>query len=118
VPIQYALTYPERLERNGGSRLNLAEIGKLHFEQMDMERFRCLRFAFDAGEIGGSMPAVLNAANEAAVARFLNGEINFLAIEALIEKAMEMHELIKLPDLETIRKIDAETRRYVNSYRL
>ncbi|WP_456271514.1 1-deoxy-D-xylulose-5-phosphate reductoisomerase [Bacillus sp. AK031] len=118
VPIQYALTYPKRLERRGGSRLNLAEIGKLHFEQMDMERFPCLKYAFDAGEIGGSMPAVLNAANEAAVARFLNGEITFLAIEALIEKAMEKHEVINQPDLDKIREIDAETRRFINSYRL
>jgi 1-deoxy-D-xylulose-5-phosphate reductoisomerase len=118
VPIQYALTYPDRLERHGGSRLNLAEIGKLHFEHMDMERFRCLKYAFDAGRIGGSMPAVLNAANEAAVARFLNGEITFLAIEALIEKAMEMHEVIKQPDLATIRTIDTETRRFINTYKL
>ncbi|WP_421385423.1 1-deoxy-D-xylulose-5-phosphate reductoisomerase [Bacillus salacetis] len=118
VPIQYALTYPDRFERNHGSRLNLAEFGKLHFEEMDFERFRCLKYSFDAGKAGGSMPAVLNAANEAAVARFLNGEISFLQIETLIEKALEKHELIKQPDLETIRSIDSDTRRFVNSISL
>jgi 1-deoxy-D-xylulose-5-phosphate reductoisomerase len=118
VPIQYALTYPDRLERQQGSRLNLAEIGKLHFEDMDFERFRCLKYSFDAGRAGGSMPAVLNAANEAAVARFLKGEISFLQIETLIEKALEKHELIHQPDLDTIRIIDAETRRFVNSIHL
>ncbi|WP_044023087.1 1-deoxy-D-xylulose-5-phosphate reductoisomerase [Bacillus sp. SG-1] len=118
VPIQYALTYPDRFERHQGSRLNLAEIGKLHFEEMDFERFRCLRFSFEAGKAGGSMPAVLNAANEAAVARFLNGEISFLQIESLIERALDKHELIKQPDLDTIRTIDAETRRFVQSMHL
>lgn len=118
VPIQYALTYPDRLERHQGSRLNLAEIGKLHFEEMDFERFRCLRFSFEAGKAGGSMPAVLNAANEAAVARFLNGEISFLQIESLIEKALDKHELIQQPDLATIKAIDAETRRFVESMHL
>jgi 1-deoxy-D-xylulose-5-phosphate reductoisomerase len=118
VPIQYALTFPDRVERQKGSRLNLAEIGKLHFEEMDFERFRCLKYSFDAGKAGGSMPAVLNAANEAAVARFLNGEISFLQIEALIENALEKHELIKQPDLDTIRTIDSETRSFVNSINL
>ncbi|RIW36436.1 1-deoxy-D-xylulose-5-phosphate reductoisomerase [Bacillus salacetis] len=113
VPIQYALTYPERLERPKAGRLNLAEIGKLHFEDMDFERFRCLKYAFEAGEAGGSLPAVLNAANEAAVSRFLNGEISFLQIEALIEKALEKHELIKQPDLDTIKLIDSETRNFI-----
>jgi 1-deoxy-D-xylulose-5-phosphate reductoisomerase len=118
VPIQYALTFPDRVERQKGSRLNLAEIGKLHFEEMDFERFRCLKYSFDAGKAGGSMPAVLNAANEAAVARFLNGEISFLQIEALIENALEKHELITQPDLDTIRTIDSETRSFVNSINL
>ncbi|WP_409253733.1 1-deoxy-D-xylulose-5-phosphate reductoisomerase [Bacillus sp. SCS-153A] len=118
VPIQYALSYPDRFERHHGSRLKLAEIGKLHFEEMDFDRFRCLRYSFEAGKTGGSMPAVLNAANEAAVARFLTGEISFLQIESLIEKALDKHELIQQPDLDTIRTIDSDTRRFVNSMNL
>ncbi len=115
VPIQYALTYPERLLLNSTKPLDLAQVGTLHFERMDLERFRCLRFAYEAGKAGGSLPTVLNAANEEAVAAFLAGRIAFLDIEAYIERALEWHELIKEPSLEEIRQIDAETRKYVQS---
>ena len=94
VPIQYALTYPDRLPSFNAKRLNLADIGKLHFQEMDLERFRCLHFAYEAGKIGGTMPTVLNAANEAAVAAFLEGKIRFLQIEDLIEKALTTHQII------------------------
>jgi 1-deoxy-D-xylulose-5-phosphate reductoisomerase len=114
--IQYALTYPTRLPRAQAKKLDLVEIGKLHFEKMDYHRFRCLAFAFDAGKVGGSMPTVLNAANEAAVAAFLNGQISFLQIEDLIEKAMQKHELIPLPELDAIRQIDRETRLNVHRF--
>ncbi|KKK39569.1 1-deoxy-D-xylulose 5-phosphate reductoisomerase [Mesobacillus campisalis] len=114
VPIQYALTYPDRLPLPSGKRLNLAEIGKLHFSQMDFDRFRCLKFAFDAGRAGGTMPTVLNAANEAAVAAFLEGRITFLQIEDLIEKMLDSHENILNPDLETIKAIDEKTRQDVS----
>jgi 1-deoxy-D-xylulose-5-phosphate reductoisomerase len=115
VPIQYALTYPERLPLNSTKPLDLAQVGTLHFERMDLERFRCLRFAYEAGKAGGSLPTVLNAANEVAVAAFLAGRIAFLDIEGYIERALEWHELIKEPSLEEIRQIDAETRKYVQS---
>ncbi|MFD2682797.1 1-deoxy-D-xylulose-5-phosphate reductoisomerase [Bacillus seohaeanensis] len=114
--IQYALTYPTRLPRTQAKKLDLVEIGKLHFEKMNYHRFRCLAFAFDAGKVGGSMPTVLNAANEAAVAAFLNGQISFLQIEDLIEKAMQEHELIQLPELDAIRQIDRETRLNVHRF--
>ncbi|PSL42100.1 1-deoxy-D-xylulose 5-phosphate reductoisomerase [Planomicrobium soli] len=113
VPIQYALTYPERLPRPEAKRLNLAEIGKLHFQEMDYERFRALKLAFDAGKAGGTMTTVLNAANEQAVAMFLSEEIQFLQIEELIERAMDKHEVISTPDLETILHVDSETRKTV-----
>src|SRR5690606_37960201 len=74
VPIQYALTFPDRLPFPSGKRLGLAQVGKLHFSEMDFDRFRCLKFAYDAGKAGGTMPTVLNAANEAAVAAFLDGK--------------------------------------------
>ncbi|WP_282138043.1 1-deoxy-D-xylulose-5-phosphate reductoisomerase [Rossellomorea aquimaris] len=115
VPIQYALTYPDRLIRPG-KRLNLVEIGKLHFEEMDFNRFRCLAFAYEAGRIGGSMTTVLNAANEAAVSMFLENKISFLDIEAYIEKAMSTHQVIHRPDLETIHEIDQQTRQLVSSW--
>ncbi|WP_223700203.1 1-deoxy-D-xylulose-5-phosphate reductoisomerase [Sutcliffiella deserti] len=115
VPIQYALSYPDRLVHTSGKRLNLVEMGKLHFETMDFERFRCLHFAFEAGKTGGTMPTVLNAANEIAVEGFLSGKIEFLTIEHMIEKAMARHSVQKVPDLQTITEVDIETREYVRS---
>ncbi|MGK7378407.1 1-deoxy-D-xylulose-5-phosphate reductoisomerase [Planococcus sp. 1R117A] len=115
VPIQYALTYPERLPRTEAKRLNLAEIGKLHFQEMDFKRFRALKMAFEAGKTGGTMTTVLNAANEQAVAMFLNEEIKFLQIEELIERAMHNHKVVSKPDLETILHVDAETRKSVKN---
>lgn len=115
VPIQYALTYPDRAPLGTGKALNLAEIGKLHFIEMDLERFRCLKYAYEAGKAGGTMPAVMNAANEAAVAAFLEDRITFLQIEDLIEKAMDSHVNTLNPSLEMIQEVDKETRSYVTS---
>ena len=115
VPIQYALSYPDRLPRKQAKRLNLVEIGKLHFEEMNLERFRALKLAYDAGRAGGSMTTVLNAANEAAVASFLNGDIRFLQIEEIIERVMDKHDVISTPDLETILHVDAITRKAVQN---
>ncbi|WP_345238865.1 1-deoxy-D-xylulose-5-phosphate reductoisomerase [Pontibacillus salipaludis] len=116
VPIQYALTFPNRLEMQETKTLNLVEIGKLHFEEMDFDRFPCLRMAYEAGRAGGTMPTVLNAANEQAVALFLEGKISFLTIEALIERALEEHEVISKPSLDTIVAVDQETRTRIKSY--
>jgi 1-deoxy-D-xylulose-5-phosphate reductoisomerase len=74
-----------------------------------------MQFAYEAGKQGGTMPTVLNAANEVAVAAFLNEKISFLQIEDMIEKALNKHELIKNPDLSIIQEVDKETRQYVNS---
>ena len=115
VPIQYALTYPDRLPLPSGKRLNLAEIGKLHFSEMDFERFRSLRLAYEAGRIGGTMTTVLNAANEVAVSAFLESKITFLQIEDLIESALEAHQVISNPSLTTIQEVDKETRRFVQT---
>ncbi|MGE7877087.1 1-deoxy-D-xylulose-5-phosphate reductoisomerase [Peribacillus muralis] len=115
VPIQYALTYPDRMPLTGRKRLNLAEAGKLHFIDMDFTRYPCLQFAYNAGKMGGTMTTVLNAANEAAVAAFLSGKISFLEIETLIEKALDQHSVIALPDLETISEVDIMTRKYIES---
>ncbi|GIN83667.1 1-deoxy-D-xylulose 5-phosphate reductoisomerase 2 [Heyndrickxia sporothermodurans] len=115
VAIQYALSYPKHLALHDGKRLNLAEIGKLHFQEMDYNRFLCLKLAFQAGKAGGSLPTVLNAANEAAVSAFLNRKISFLQIDDLVEKALEKHEIIKYPDLDAINLVDQETREYIHS---
>ena len=115
VPIQYALTYPERIPLPSAKRLNLGEIGQLHFKEMDVERFRCMKFAYDAGKIGGTMPTVLNAANEASVAAFIDGRISFLQIEDLIEKALSAHQSIANPSLDIIQEIDKDTRRFVQT---
>ncbi|MGI8315123.1 1-deoxy-D-xylulose-5-phosphate reductoisomerase [Halobacillus mangrovi] len=113
VPIQYALTYPNRLDLPITKQLDLEEIATLHFEKMDMERFPCLRMAYEAGRSGGSMTTVLNAANEEAVQLFLEEKISFLEIEKLIERALESHDRIHNPDLSTILSIDEETRKRV-----
>lgn len=109
VPIQYALTYPHRMANNSAS-LDLAQIGKLHFRPMDMKRFPCLQMAYDCGRAGGTATTVFNAANEVAVARFLEGAISFLAIEDVIEQTINQHEIIANPDLETIMQADGWAR--------
>ncbi|EKO0727191.1 1-deoxy-D-xylulose-5-phosphate reductoisomerase [Staphylococcus pseudintermedius] len=105
MPIQYAFTYPERIEHQAPS-LNLAEVAQLNFKPMDFDRYRCLQYAYDALRIGGTMPVVLNAVNEVAVAKFLNREIAFLDIEKIIEREMAAHEVIQNPTLEQILELD------------
>ncbi|MGV3465850.1 MAG: 1-deoxy-D-xylulose-5-phosphate reductoisomerase [Heyndrickxia sp.] len=115
VPIQYALSYPDRITLPASEKLDLSKIGTLHFERMDFERFYALKLAYEAGRAGGTMPTVLNAANEVAAGAFLNERISFLQIDELVEKALERHNLIMHPDLETIRNVDIETREYIHS---
>ena len=115
VPIQYALTFPDRIPLKGGKRLNLAEIGKLHFQEVDFERYKALKLAYDAGRQGGTVLTAMNAANEAAVSLFLQEKITFLQIEDCIERVMQSHNNILLPDLETILAVDSETRKIVET---
>lgn len=115
VPIQYALSYPDRFPLKSGTRLDLAKIGQLRFQEVDFERFRALKLAYDAGRAGGTLLTAMNAANEAAVGLFLQGKITFLQIEELIEQIMINHHNILLPDLETILYVDGETRKSVES---
>lgn len=114
VPIQYALSYPQR-NATPTSRLNLAQIGKLHFREMDFERYPCLRLAFECGKLGQSAPAVYNAANEVAVARFLKGEITFLDIERILETVVGKHEAADINDLQMISEVDAWARQLAQS---
>jgi 1-deoxy-D-xylulose-5-phosphate reductoisomerase len=105
VPIQYALSYPARLPLTARP-LDLVALGALHFRRADFARFPCLKMAYEAGRAGGTMPAVLNAANEVAVERFLAGEISFLAIEEVIERVLSAHDCIANPTLEAIEEAD------------
>ncbi|NOV03132.1 1-deoxy-D-xylulose-5-phosphate reductoisomerase [Paenibacillus planticolens] len=116
VPIQYALTYPDRYA-TPTKRLDLASIGKLHFREMDYGRYPCLRMAFESGRQGGTTPTVYNAANEIAVARFLKGEITFLQIEQVIEAALQKHESISNPELDVIHEQDSWARSFAESIR-
>ncbi|MCM3699106.1 1-deoxy-D-xylulose-5-phosphate reductoisomerase [Paenibacillus macerans] len=114
VPIQYALSYPDRW-KSEAKRLSLAEVGKLHFREMDYTRFPCLRLAFECGKIGGTATCVYNAANEVAVARFLSGNISFLQIETIIETVLSKHDVQEEPDLEEIRSADRWARNMAES---
>ncbi|NLC96144.1 MAG: 1-deoxy-D-xylulose-5-phosphate reductoisomerase [Erysipelotrichaceae bacterium] len=113
VPIQYALSYPERL--NFKSDFSISDIGQLNFRKIDFERFPLLKLAFEVGKKKGNLPAVLNAANEVANLAFREGKISFLDIETLVFKAVENADYYKDVTLEKLLQTDKETRIYVNS---
>src|SRR5699024_5596686 len=115
VPIQYALTYPNRIPMQNPKRLRLDEIGQLHFEKMDLNRYRALALAYEAGRTGGTLPTAMNAANEVAVSLFMQGEIAFLKIDELVERAMNEHECNQTPRLEEILTVDRQTRKSVHT---
>ena len=114
LPIQYALYYPER-RFLPGKRLDFWSIGQITFEAPDMENFRGLKLAYDAGTIGGSLPTVYNAANEWAVGRFLNKEIGYLDIIEIIESSMAHHQVMENPDVEAILEAERETYAFIES---
>ena len=105
LPIQYALYYPSR-KYLAGERVDFAKIGKITFEDPDPKNFVGLQLAYDAATAGGSMPTVFNAANEKAVAKFLNREIKFLEITDIINYCMDNHKVIENPSVEEILNIE------------
>jgi 1-deoxy-D-xylulose-5-phosphate reductoisomerase len=109
TPIAHALAWPERIE-SGVESLDLIRLGQLDFEAPDPVRFPCLRLAQAAARAGGSMPAVLNAANEVAVAAFLDGRLNFTGIPAVIEDVLQMHGTTTLVTLDDVQAVDAWAR--------
>jgi len=109
LPIQYALTYPERSASNR-VQTDFPKIGTLTFETPDTERFPAIELARRAGEVGGTLPAVLNAANEIAVEAFVNRQINFPQITEAVRRTMEAHEVVAQPTLEQILEADAWAR--------
>lgn len=112
LPIQYALTYPERMECVA-PKLDFWQMQPLTFEKPDTDTFRGLALAYEAGKISGSMPCVMNAANEIAVEAFLNEQIGFLDIYDIIEQEMMSHTALIEPELEDLFEIDAQTRQNV-----
>ncbi len=112
LPIQYALTYPDRMQ-NSFTNTRLTEIDSLTFHKPDFTKFECLQLAFDVMEIGGTAPCILNAANEIAVERFLNNKIAFTQIPEIIKSALENVEIKKEVSLETIIECDSLTREFL-----
>ncbi len=112
LPIQYALSYPER-RTAVADRLDFKTVSSLTFEEPDIKTFRCLDLAFKAGKLGGNMPAIYNGANEIAVELFLDERIKYLQIEEIIEDAMNKFPYVKNPDLQQVLDIDKQVREYV-----
>lgn len=114
LPIQYALYYPER-RFLPGERLDFGTLSQITFERPDMETFYGLKLAFEAGRKGGSLPTVFNAANEKAVAMFLDRKIGYLQIPEIIQTCMERHKNIEAPTVEEILKTEQETYEFIKN---
>ena len=114
LPIQYALYYPER-RYLPGDRLDFGTLAQITFEKPDMETFYGLKLAIEAGRTGGSLPTVFNAANEKAVALFLDRKIRYLQIPEIIQACMENHRNIEDPDVEEILKTEQETYEFIKN---
>lgn len=109
VPIQYALSYPNRIDLNT-KRISFPELGSLTFFAPDLEKFPCLRIAYDSFKKGGNIPCAMNAANEVAVASFLRGEIKFTQIPLVIEKTLEKCNFVASPSVEDIFSTDRQSK--------
>lgn len=114
LPIQYAIYYPERRCLDG-QRVDFSQICSISFEKPDTDTFRGLRMAYDAGRCGGSMPTVFNAANEMAVAKFLDKKIKFLDIYSIIEDSMKNVKLVNEPSIDEILDAEKETYEFIES---
>ena len=115
IPIQYALSYPQRFKAPV-EPLDFTQLGSLEFLPPDWDTFRCLSLGIEAGKKGGSLPVVFNAANEVAVASFLRGEIPYLGIEYTIEASLNAARFEELESLSHIEEIDAQTRIFAEDY--
>ncbi len=117
LQIQLALTYPER-RRSSVPYLRLSQVGSLTFQEPDMEQFPCLGYAYEAGKMGGTMPAVVNAADEVAVEAFLSRRIGFLDIPGIIKQTMEAHRPVLNPALDDIMSSDRWARDFAEKVML
>ena len=116
IPIQYAITYPERFEGIKSKSFSFADIARLDFEKPDFEKFPAVKLAYKAGKMGGTATACLNAANEEAVFAFLNGNIKLYQIYEITEKIFNEHKLIQTPTIDEIFATDEETRIKAKEY--
>lgn len=114
IPIQYALTYPERIEGIKSKSFSFLDAKRFDFEAPDLVKFPCLRLAYESGRIGGSAPICLNAANEEAVFAFLAGKIKLYEIFEAVDKMLSQHSIIKSPSIDEIFEIDKEIRTKTN----
>ncbi len=112
IPIQYAITYPDRIN-SVHSKMDFNLFNSLTFENVDTDKFRCLRIAYDVIKEDSSSAVVMNAANEIAVDLFLNGRIDFLSIPDIIERELDRHKPSPYTDLENIINVDKDTRIYL-----
>lgn len=110
IPIQYAITYPERYEGIKSKSFSFSEIARLDFEEPDWNKFKALKIAYECGRLGGSVPVCMNASNEEAVFAFLKGKIKLFDIISSVEKMLEMHKTVTNPTLDDIFEIDNEVR--------
>lgn len=110
IPIQYAITYPEKFEGIKSKSFSFSEIARLDFEKPDFKKFPSLNMAYSAGKEGGSATVCLNAANEEAVFAFLDGKIKLYDIYSITEKMMNQHKILKTPSIDEIFEIDKEIR--------
>jgi 1-deoxy-D-xylulose-5-phosphate reductoisomerase len=105
LPIQYALTYPRRWE-TGLKNVDFYQLGRLTFSRPDFKKFPCLALAFQVASKGGTMPSVLNAADEVAVDAFLNGRLSFLCMEEIVSKVVGRHRIVRKPSIAEILEAD------------
>lgn len=115
IPIQYALSYPDRIEGIKTGSFDFVKVQNLTFEAPNLEKFPCLKLAYEAGKQGGTCPAVLNGANEEAVMAFLEDKIKLIDIATLTESALSAHKKIQIPTLSDVIEADTEAREFVKS---
>ena len=117
IPIQYALSYPKRFI-NDNLDFDFISNKKFSFEEVDYNKFKCIKLAYQAGASGGTYPVVLNVANDLSVELFLNNKINFLDIEKIIEESLNTHTSKSNPDINDIKETIKETEQYIQNYKL
>ena len=110
IPIQYAITYPDRFEGIKSRSFSFIDTARLDFEPVDLKKFKLLKIAYEAGKIGGSAPICMNAVNEEAVYAFLEGKIKLYEIADIVDEFMSKHFIIKPKNIDEILAIDEETR--------
>jgi 1-deoxy-D-xylulose-5-phosphate reductoisomerase len=115
LPIQYALSYPDRL-RSRYVNTKISKLTNLSFYEPDYEKFECIKLAYDVLEQGGTSSCILNASNEVAVKKFLDGKINFLQIPVVIKESLDKIENHISPDIETIFECDRQTRKFAENF--